>query len=279
MGQAGQIMEQLGGTQVSRLQAPFLHGKVARLAVRAGIPMPAVFVIPESLPNACAVGLADDDMAVAVTSGLLRTLDEHQIEAVLAHEIGHIQHGHSISKTKVALAGLGISMVGSSIGRSIATSDADWTPDDGDDDDLTSTLLKLGAGALVSAAADSVAAGVMGAAAFKSEFEADEAGGRLSKKPWALASALHRIEALVREGRGTYKPEVAQLFIVAPDYLNHKTHPETRDRVQKLAQTLALEKGLFPEVAHAPTVFCCSCGEKTDADGKFCYWCGSEISE
>lgn len=273
MGQAARIMEELGGTQVSKLQAPFLHRKVARLVARAGIPMPALFVIPESLPNACAVGLADDDMAVAVTSGLLKILDEHQIEAVLAHEIGHIQHGHSVSKTRAALTGLGISMAGGSIGRTIATSESDWTPGDDDDDDLASTLLKLGAGIAVSAAGNALASGFIGAAAFRSEFEADEAGGLLSKKPWALASALHSIDALAREGHGNYTPEIAQLFIVAPDYLEHKTHPDTQERTQKLAQMLAL----LPPVATVPTFFCTRCGEKTDADGKFCYWCGSEV--
>ncbi len=270
-------MEELGGARVSKLQAPFLHQKVARLVARAGIPMPSVFVIPESLPNACAVGLADDDMAVAVTSGLLKHLDEHQIEAVLAHEIGHIQHGHSVAKTKVALKGLGLSMIGRSIGRRIATSETDWTPDDDDDDDLASMLFKLCAGAAVAAAGDAVAAGVMGAAAFRSEFEADEAGGQLSKKPWALASALQTIEALGREGNRKYASEVAQLFIIDPDFVNHKTHPDTLERVQKLEQTLALMEGVSPEAASVPTSFCTSCGEKTDSDGKFCYWCGSEV--
>jgi heat shock protein HtpX len=277
MGQAAQIMEQMGGAQVSKIQAPFLHKKVARLVARAGIPMPAIFVIPDSLPNACAVGLADDDMAIAVTSGLLTVLDEHQIEAVLAHEVGHIQHGHSVAKTKVALKGLGIAMVGSSIGRSIATSNADWTPDDDNDDDLASTLLKLCAGAAVAAAGNAVAAGVMGAAAFRSEFEADDAGGRLSKKPWALASALQMIEALGREGSKKYASEVAQLFILAPDFVGHKTHPDTRERVQKLERTLLLMEGVSPETATVSTLFCTSCGEKTDADGKYCYWCGSEV--
>lgn len=273
MSEAAKVLEQLGGVQVGKAKAPFLHTKVERLAARAGIKSPLVYVIQDDAPNACAVGLSDDDTAVAVTTGLLKHLDENEIEAVLAHEVGHIQKGHSVAKTQVALKAIVISAAASAGGQLIATSDMDFTPGDDDSDDLFSTLVKIALGVAVSAAGGAAASDMLSAAAFRTEFEADECGGSLSRRPWALASALRRIEELTMGGGKDYKPEVSQLFIVSPAYLHHQSHPPTEERIERLSAM----KATLPKLANLPTIFCSSCGEKTDADGKYCYWCGSEL--
>jgi heat shock protein HtpX len=271
---AADVIKGMGGLCVSKTTAPFLHRKIERLAVRAGIQKPQIYVIPDQLPNACAVGLSANDSAVAVTTGLLSEFDEHEIEAVLAHEIGHIQKGHCIEKTKVAMKAMAIGMVAEMGGRSIASSNLDFTPGDDDSDDLLSTLLKVGLGVAVAAAGTAAAASLMTASSFQSEFEADECGGKLAKKPWALASALQKIEKLAAIGTQKFAPEVSQLFIVSPAYLNYKTHPATGDRVQRL---IAMPT-MAPKLSGVPTIFCGFCGEKTDSDGAYCYWCGCSLS-
>lgn len=273
MSEATAVIEQMGGIEVSKSKAPFIHRKIERLAVLAGIIKPRVFVIPDTAPNACAVGLRNDDTAVAVTTGLLNELDENEIEAVIAHEIGHIQKGHSIEKTRVAMNAMAIGIFTSVAGNSIATSDMDFTPDDNDSDDLISTVLKIGLAIGVKVAGDATATNLLTTASFRSEFEADECGGLLSKKPWALASALKKIERLAKVGTNSFAPEISQLFIISPAYLNYQTHPATNERVQKLLGMSAV----LPKTKSIATIFCSSCGEKTDEDGTFCYWCGSEL--
>lgn len=273
MSEAAKLLEQMGGVELKKERAPFCHKKVERLAARAGIEKPRVFVIPESAPNACAVALSSDDAAIAVTAGLLTNLDEHEIEAVLAHEIGHIQRGHSFEKTKVAMKALAVSLVAEAGGRTIATSGIDVTPDDDDADDWASVMVRVGAGALVAAAGQATASSMLTDTSFRAEFEADESGSALSRKPWALAAALKKIETLTQVGEKQYAPEVSQLFIVSPAYLHHQTHPPTPERVNKL-QALAAQA---PPQASVPTIYCSACGEKTDADGRHCYWCGTPL--
>ena len=273
MSEAAEVLEQLGGIEVNKDKAPFCHNKIERLAMRARINKPRIYIIPDSAPNACAVGLSENDTAVGVTTGLLNNLDENEIEAVLAHEIGHIQKGHSIEKTKVAMKAMLVSTAAGIGGHMIATSDLDFTPDDDDSDDLLSTVIKIGIGVAASAAGSAVASSVLTSASFRSEFEADEAGGILAGKPWALANALKRIQDLTQFGEKKYVPEVTQLFIISPAYLNHKTHPSTSDRIKKLLGIQAKHA----EILHLPTLFCSSCGEKTDADGSYCYWCGCTL--
>jgi heat shock protein HtpX len=274
MSKAAEVIKRLGGVEVSRNRAPFYYSKVERLAARARIKMPKLYVMPDSAPNACAVGLSIDDTAVGVTTGLLSNMDENEIEAVLAHEIGHIQKGHSIEKTKVAMKALVISATAGLGGHAIATSDLDFTPGDDDSDDLLSTVFKIGLGVAAATAGNAVASSVLSSASFRSEFEADQMGGVLSGKPWALASALKRIQDLTQVGEKKLAPEVSQLFIMSPAYLNYNTHPPTSERIKRLLGLNVKQ----PEMIHLATIFCSTCGEKTDADGHFCYWCGCDLT-
>ena len=273
MTQAAELMQGLGATAVSQGGAPFLERKLLRLARKARISTPALYIMKDSRPNACAIGFSEADSAVAVTSGLLTCLDESQIEAVLAHEVGHIQKGHSIAKTKVAMKALTIAGGGALVAGELALSDLDFTPGDDDPDDLASVFLRLCLAGAVQAVSTGIASHVLSAKAFETEFEADEAGAELSGKGWALASALQVIEELSKAGGKTYAPEVSQLFIVSPEYLEHQTHPPTGDRIDRLMA----EPSRIPEVPVIGTRFCSSCGEKSDTDGKHCYWCGVQL--
>ena len=273
MSQVAEILRSIGGEPLTKGRAPFLEHKLARLAKRARISTPALYIIKNELPNACAVGLSQTDSAVAVTSGLLNSLDEYQIEAVLAHEIGHIQKGHSIAKTQVAMKALMIAGGGAFFAGELASSGIDFTPEDDDPDDLVSALLRLCLAGGVAAVGGGIASGLMSDKAFESEFEADRAGAELSGKGWALASALQSIEDRSKASSKTHDPRVSQLFIVSPEYLGHATHPPAPDRIARLLA----EPGSVVAVSEVPTQFCFSCGEKTDSDGKHCYWCGIRL--
>jgi Zn-dependent protease with chaperone function len=170
---------------------------------------------------------------------------------------------------------LAISLTANIVGREIAASDLDLTPGDDDTDDLLSTILKVGIGVATAAAGDAAGANTLTSASLKSEFEADESGATLAQKPWALVSALERIQRMTQFGYKKYDPDVSQLFIISPSYLNHKTHPPTSERVERLSHLLAKH----PIVARVPTIYCSICGEKSDADGNYCYWCGNELIE
>src|SRR4029077_20605459 len=98
--------------EVTRTDAPTLHAIVERLAGRAGMPMPRVYLIPSAAANAVATGRNPRHAAVAVTDGLMQILDERELEAVLAHELSHVKNRDVLIATIAArVAGL-ISTVG-----------------------------------------------------------------------------------------------------------------------------------------------------------------------
>lgn len=263
-------MAEMGGLLTNPIDAPFCHSVLKRLAQRAKIVTPALYIVRDPAPNAFAVGLEKDDSAVAVTTGLLRALDEHEIEGVLGHEVGHIQQGHSVAKTRIAMRALGLAATAIAAGQALATSDIDFTPGDDDPDDILSGILKIGTGALVAATGGVVASNMLQKESFKSEFEADFWGASFSKKPWALRRALSKMERLVAAPGVNYAPEISQLFIIAPSYGNYETHPPTGERAVRLERL----SSPLPEVAEVETIFCPYCGDKTDGDGAYCYWCG-----
>lgn len=181
-----------GAKAVDEAQAPGLYRMVRRLAQSAGLPMPSVHIIPSAQPNAFATGRDPNHAAVAVTEGLLRSLDEEELEGVLAHELAHVQHRDIlISSIAATFAGaitllvhvLQIGMLFGGLGRS------------GDDGEGTNPLAALAA--IIFAP---LAAMVIQLAISRSrEYEADRGGAIMSGKPLALASALRRIEHAVED--------------------------------------------------------------------------------
>ncbi|MFN2437358.1 MAG: M48 family metalloprotease, partial [Desulfotignum sp.] len=100
------VLKMYRAQPLDRSQAPGLHDTVARLARRAGLPMPKLYVIPEDAPNAFATGRDPEHGVVAVTQGLLRLMNQEELEGVLAHELGHIKNRDILISTIVAtLAG------------------------------------------------------------------------------------------------------------------------------------------------------------------------------
>ncbi len=204
-----------------------LHDTVARLAKRADLPMPRVYVCPHEAPNAFATGRNPRHAAVAVTQGALQLLDQHELEGVIAHELAHVKNRDTLTSTIAAtVAGL-FSML------------AYW-----------GFLFGMGGGrrgghplALLGV----VLLGAVGAALIKAmisrsrEFVADADGARIAGSPHGLVSALRKLDASSRRiPLANPNPAMNNMFIVEP-FAGGKTltslfasHPPTEKRVAAL---------------------------------------------
>ena len=191
--------------------APDLYGMVRRLATRAGLPMPRVYIIPGDTPNAFATGRNPEHAAVAVTEGIMRMLDDDELEGVLAHELSHVRNRDTLIMTIAAtLAGV----------ITYLAQMAQWAAMFGggrrsDDEDSGS-----GGGAIAAIAmailAPIAAMLVQMAISRTREFQADASGARLAGRPWGLAKALEKLEMASTMAPMNATPATAHLFIVNP---------------------------------------------------------------
>ncbi len=216
---------------VSEAEAPELYRVVRGLAQRARMPMPRLYIIPSEAPNAFATGRNPDHAAVAATEGILRILNEEELEGVLSHELAHVRNRDTLISTVAAtLAGVVVMLARMAM----------WMPffggggrDEGG----------RGGGALgfvVLAILAPIAAMLIQLAISRSrEFQADETGARLTHKPYALASALQKLEVGARRLPMNANPATSHLFIVNPlrgDALFKlfSTHPPIEERIARL---------------------------------------------
>ena len=224
---------------VTREQLPEVYDIVERLTRKAGLPMPAVYVIPSETPNAFATGRNPEHAAVAVTEGILRILDRRQLEGVLAHELSHVRNRDILIATVAAsIAGL-IASLGYMIkwGAILGM---------GRDREGGENPIAALAWALL---APFIAMIVQLAVSRSREYGADASGAELVGDPEPLAEALlaleHGNEAIPYQYGG---PATAHLFIVNPFQgagakmmQLFSTHPSTEDRVERLR---AMKRGV-----------------------------------
>jgi len=225
---------------VNERSAPDLYALVRQLAAAAQIPMPRVFVMENPQPNAFATGRNPEHAAVAVTTGLLNTVNGEELAGVLAHELGHIKNRDTLLMTITATIAGAISMLANFGfyfgGRGNSNGNIG----------LVGSLALLILGPL--------AAGLVQMAISRTrEYAADEAGAEISRHPLALASALEKIAGMahrIPNMPAERNPASAHLFIVNPlsgarmDNL-FSTHPNVENRVARL-QELAREIGDSP---------------------------------
>ncbi|MCQ4160494.1 zinc metalloprotease HtpX [Roseomonas sp. GC11] len=213
-------------------EAPELYAMTARLAQRAGLPMPALYLIHEDQPNAFATGRNPENAAVAVNTGLLARMPPEEVEGVLAHELAHIRNRDTLIMTVTACLAGAIGMLaqfGFLFGGLRGREERGPGP-------VASLLLMI--------LAPLAAMVVQMAISRAREYEADRTGAEISGNPLGLAQALRRLE----QGRGAFlnhaaeaNPATAHLFIINPlaglrmDNL-FSTHPSTENRVAALLQ-------------------------------------------
>lgn len=222
--------------EVSPAEAPNLHRIVDGLAMKAGIPKPKVYIVESGMPNAFATGRNPEHAAVAATTGILELLSYEEMEGVLAHELAHVKNRDTlISAIAATLAGV-VTML-----ASMAQWAAIFGGFGGNRDDDNGGIIGL----IVMAVVAPIAATLIQLAISRSrEYAADAEGASISRKPWALASALEKLEY----GNSNYSPKVsdvqakessAHMFIVNPlkggaIQSLFSTHPATDERVKRL---------------------------------------------
>lgn len=202
---------------------PEFYGMVEKLAQRAQLPMPKVYIVDQAQPNAFATGRNPENSAVAATTGLLNALGYDEIEGVMAHELGHVKNRDTLIMTMVATIAGAVSML-ANFGLFFRDRNAGI------------------AGLLAVFVAPFAAMIVQMAISRTREFGADRSAAQISGKPLALASALAKISDQAQRTPNPVaqrNPAAAQLYIVPSGVRQmFSTHPPTEDRIAAL-QTMA----------------------------------------
>ncbi|WP_445474610.1 zinc metalloprotease HtpX [Methanococcoides methylutens] len=230
------VLKMYHAKEVTESESPKLYEIVRNLAMRADLPMPKVYIVETSMPNAFATGRDPKHAAVAATTGILNLLTAEEIEGVLAHELAHVKNRDTlISAVAATIAGV-ITMI-----ATWARWAAIFGGIGGRDDNGANNIVGFIALAIVAPLAATI---IQLAISRSREFAADAEGARISQKPWALASALSKLEY----GAQNYQPRrndvqpsgnTAHMFIVNPlrgsSLMNlFRTHPSTEERVRRL---------------------------------------------
>ena len=204
-----------------------LHQMTARLAQRANLPMPKVYVIPDASPNAFATGRNPQHAAVAATEGIMQMLSEQELAGVMAHELAHVKHRDILTSSVAATIAAAIMM---------ASRMAMFIPMGRSDDDEGANPIA----ALAMMILAPIAAMLIQAAISRSrEFAADTGGAQIAGSPEGLASALRKLE--IASGRIPLdaNPATAHMFIIKPFSGRglmglFSTHPPTEARIANL---------------------------------------------
>lgn len=223
------VLKLHGARPLAPAEAPALSEMVQELAARAGIPAPRLYRIPSPHANAFATGRNPERGVVAVTDGLLRTLDLRELRGVIAHEIAHIRNRDVLVASIAATIAAAVSYIGNML---------QWTAifGGGQQQDRGNQ----GAGLLAAIVAPIGATLVQLAISRSREYLADETAARLTGEPEALASALVRLSASAEVVPGDATPATASLFIVNPFASAEglaglfSTHPPMRERIRRL---------------------------------------------
>ncbi len=227
--------------QVSEAEAPRLYAMVHRLATKADIPMPKLYIIPTQTPNAFATGRNPQHAAVAVTEGIMNLVNDDELEAVIGHELSHVLHRDILVSTIVATFAGAITYMAQMLSWSLFF----FGGRGGGRDDDSSLFGEL----FLMIVAPIAAMLIQMAVSRSREYKADEGGAQLSMKPLSLASALSKLEKGVQQMPMQVQPSTAHLFIMNPltaqRFANlFSTHPPTKERIAKL-EAFAAGKDLY----------------------------------
>ncbi|WP_242352516.1 MULTISPECIES: zinc metalloprotease HtpX [Anaeromyxobacter] len=224
--------------ELPEAEAPRLHGIVAELAGRAGIPKPRVFFMDDPHANAFATGRDPKHAVVAVTRGIVEILDERELRGVLAHELAHVANRDIL----VASVAAGLATAVSHLANALAFTG--MFGGGSQDEEGGSPAGGLALALLAPIGATLVQLGI----SRSREYLADETGARLAGDPLALAGALEKLHRAAEQLPSAATPATASLFIVNPfgaltGGLSRlfSTHPPAEERIRRLralAQTV-----------------------------------------
>jgi heat shock protein HtpX len=223
------VLKMYNAREVDETSAPRFYAMVKDLAQRAQLPMPRVYLIDESAPNAFATGRNPEHAAVAATTGILNVLTERELRGVMAHELAHVKHRDILISTVSATMAGAISML-ANFAVFFGGRDSEGRP--------ANPLAGIAVAILAPLAASLIQMAISRAR----EFEADRGGAEISGDPQALASALQKIHRYAQGlpmAAAEAHPETAQMMIMNPLSAEglrglFSTHPATEERVARL---------------------------------------------
>jgi heat shock protein HtpX len=223
-----------GAKPVTREQVPRLYAVMERLAAKANLPVPKLYVIPEAAPNAFAPGRNPHHASVAVTEGLLELMNDDELEGVIAHELSHVRN-YDILTSSIAATIAGAITYVASMGR-FAMIFGGYGGGDNDRE------RGGGLGALLMIFLAPIAAMILQLSLSRTrEYSADETGARMVGQPYGLISALQKLGAYNQQIPTTsMAPATAALCIVKPLFGTggisslFSTHPPLEDRIEAL---------------------------------------------
>ncbi|MES1926609.1 zinc metalloprotease HtpX [Salinisphaera sp. T31B1] len=225
------VLKMHGARPVDEASAPELYRVVRELSQRAGLPMPAVYIMASDTPNAFATGRNPEHAAVAATAGLLRIMNRDELRGVLAHELAHVRHRDTLISAIAATFAGAIAMLANIAQFSMIFG--------GGRDNNNGGLI----GSLAMIFLAPLAASLIQMAVSRSrEYAADAGGAEISGNAMGLASALRKLE----QGNHAHpmdsaqrNPTTAHMFIVNPLFGGKfgklfSTHPDTAERIRRL---------------------------------------------
>ena len=220
-----------GARPVSREELPRLYAVMERLAAKANIPVPKLYVVPEAAPNAFATGRNPSHASVAVTQGLLQLMNDDELEGVIAHELSHVRN-YDILISSVAATLAGAITFLAHIGYWFGGSDRE-------DRDRGGGVLALLLVFLAPLGAMLLQLGL----SRQREYSADETGARMAGNTAGLISALQKLGAYNNRIPTTaISPTTSSLCIVKPLFGQgsfsslFSTHPPLEDRIAALRE-------------------------------------------
>jgi heat shock protein HtpX len=227
------VLKMYNAQEASEADSPMLWGVTHDLALKMGMPMPKVYIIPSEAFNAFATGRSPNHAAVAATQGILRLLTREELEGVMAHELGHVRNRDILIGTIAATIAGAISMIAHI---------AQWGMIFGgfggrrDDDEGSGGLI---AGIAMIILAPIAAALIQMAISRSREYEADATGAKICGNPLWLANALRKLDAGSKRVPLDANPATAHMFIVNPlrggGMANlFSTHPPMEERIARL---------------------------------------------
>ncbi|MEN6490250.1 MAG: zinc metalloprotease HtpX [Smithella sp.] len=226
------VLRMYRAQEVSESSAPGLYSIVRNLSLKANLPMPRVFIIPEETPNAFATGRNEKHAVVAVTEGIMRILNKEELEGVIAHELSHIKHKDMLIGSIAATIAGAISMLASM---------AQWAAIFGggsssSDDDDHGGIIGLIAMAIIAPIAATV---IQMTISRSREYLADAGAAGITKNPYGLAAALEKLTRASQIAPLDANPSTAHMFIVNPlsgkAFMNlFSTHPPLEERIARL---------------------------------------------
>lgn len=233
------VLKMYGAEEVTadNIQFRNYYQMVKSLAENAQLPMPKVYVINETQPNAFATGRNPENAAVAATVGIMQILSERELRGVMAHELAHVKNRDTL-----------ISTISATVAGAIASIAQFGMLFGGDRDEGGERNVNPILGILVMLLAPLAASLIQMAISRSREFEADRGGAEISRDPKALASALEKIHNYahrIPNETAEAHPETGQMMIINPlsgrsfDSL-FSTHPRTEERIEKLMQLSTL---------------------------------------